>query len=507
MPFASHQSRHDRIALITIIGYALLITGIQLIDLARFIADDSYFYMTTARNLALTGQQTFSGIMPTNGVHPLWLYLLAGFYLFASQISIPFLYSAYSILPLSVLLLAIIIYTFWKIAEFLELNRLMLTILPISFMGGFSLIGSEAYLLTCCLGILILLSLKAGSRWIDALAIGLAAGAVFLARLDMVFLIAVYYLWLFATKQDIKFFLLAFAITVTIAVSYILTNIWFFGGAVPVSGWLKSSFPNLSIYGIDYMRLGTTLSGYNLLFGVVPILASTVMLFFLRRHLDSKRRLIWVLWGGSVLHLIYTTAFARGATQWLWYYVLPFMLGVFVLAVFIQHKISLQHQARAVTILLLIIAGFFGLYALRTAIRPLSWVDEGALMLEYIEAQNLADAVIIVGDNPGDVSFYSTNQVLGLDMLTTNQTYVRAMLQAENGLQFVLDSAQATGKPVYILLTSGTWLGQIRTSSGNTILSYYFQAPGFHESQYMGSVRLQQPIHVQPNLIVWDASQ
>ena len=45
----------------------------------RFVGEDQLFYLVVARNLALHGQQTFSGIFPTNGVHPLWQYLLAGY--------------------------------------------------------------------------------------------------------------------------------------------------------------------------------------------------------------------------------------------------------------------------------------------------------------------------------------------------------------------------------------------------------------------------------------------
>lgn len=45
----------------------------------NYIADDCYFYLVIARNLATTGQQTFSRVFPTNGFHPLWEYLLAAY--------------------------------------------------------------------------------------------------------------------------------------------------------------------------------------------------------------------------------------------------------------------------------------------------------------------------------------------------------------------------------------------------------------------------------------------
>ena len=44
-----------------------------------YIGDDPLFYLVVARNMVFSGIQSFSGIFPTNGVHPLWQYLLAGF--------------------------------------------------------------------------------------------------------------------------------------------------------------------------------------------------------------------------------------------------------------------------------------------------------------------------------------------------------------------------------------------------------------------------------------------
>lgn len=44
---------------------------------AGMFEDDAFFYLQIARNLALTGAVSFDGISATNGVHPLWLGVLA----------------------------------------------------------------------------------------------------------------------------------------------------------------------------------------------------------------------------------------------------------------------------------------------------------------------------------------------------------------------------------------------------------------------------------------------
>lgn len=42
------------------------------------VPDDGFYYLRIAQNLAFTGQQTFDGVNWTNGYHPLWGWLLAG---------------------------------------------------------------------------------------------------------------------------------------------------------------------------------------------------------------------------------------------------------------------------------------------------------------------------------------------------------------------------------------------------------------------------------------------
>src|ERR1035437_4085432 len=44
---------------------------------AVFPQDDFYYYYLTAKNVALHGFSSFDGIVPTNGYHPLWLWVLS----------------------------------------------------------------------------------------------------------------------------------------------------------------------------------------------------------------------------------------------------------------------------------------------------------------------------------------------------------------------------------------------------------------------------------------------
>jgi hypothetical protein len=45
-------------------------------DLVTYVADDTFYYLVLARNMAATGQLTFDGINTSTGVHPGWLALM-----------------------------------------------------------------------------------------------------------------------------------------------------------------------------------------------------------------------------------------------------------------------------------------------------------------------------------------------------------------------------------------------------------------------------------------------
>lgn len=61
----------------------LIFAGVLLLQLqvllGRMVPDDGFYYLQIARNLARLGRQTFDGIHWTNGYHPLWGWILAGF--------------------------------------------------------------------------------------------------------------------------------------------------------------------------------------------------------------------------------------------------------------------------------------------------------------------------------------------------------------------------------------------------------------------------------------------
>jgi hypothetical protein len=174
-----------------------------------------------------------------------------------------------------------------------------------------------------------------------------------------------------------------------------------------------------------------------------------------------------------------------------------------MLAIGAKQLVDIPRQKWFVTSSYLLAAFLFTGYSLRNVTREVTWEDQGATMLQYLDQNEISDAVIIVGDAAGKTAFYGNNQVMGLDMLTSNQRYVSQMMSAENGFQFVLDSARATNKEVYLLYTSGTWLGWLEHDQDYSLLSYLFLSPGSTIYEDMGTVDLGKPVSMQTNLAVW----
>jgi len=94
-----------------------------------FIWDDSYFYMVIARNIVLDGSQTFSNLYITNGIHPIWLYLLTGYSYLVSIFDPEILFNPVYAVPLSAFLVL------WAL---LISGRLLICLsFPVFYFAGF----------------------------------------------------------------------------------------------------------------------------------------------------------------------------------------------------------------------------------------------------------------------------------------------------------------------------------------------------------------------------------
>jgi hypothetical protein len=491
-----------RFEIILFLLYFLLAAIIQFVYTQHFIADDSYFYMTVARNIALSGQQTFSGIVPTNGVHPLWLYVLSLYSWISSLINSNYIYQPVSVIPISAMVLGSAAWFSWKSAHILGINRFVFTALPIGFLTTFPLLGSEAYVFYFCLSLLTLTAISSiGDTRYGHVLIGLTAALTFLARLDSIFFIVSFYLWYWITQKDFKRVCVSGAVAALPALIYMISNQVYFGSFFPISGWLKSSFPNPLIIGFVWNGVSTRVLGYNLFFGVFPLVVSTLILGLCRRSIPRQATVVYAFWGGSVMHFVYTGGFT--VADALWYYVLPVVLVTFAVALALRRFELSQRPAFSFLVFLGIVFSLVG-YAIRDAVRHSPGEGECETIYDYLVNNHIAHETIIAVDCPGQQAFRTTNHVIALDMLTANRRFVEDMRDSPNGFQFILDQAAREDKPAtYLIWTTNTWLGALAPDRSLNTVSYLFRYPDEGAYRYVGTITSGRPLTIRPDLVVW----
>lgn len=435
----------------------LLATGFWLRNPIVFIAEDCYFYAVVARNLALHGVQSFWGSEPTNGVHPLWLYLLAGYDWVVSWISPDLLRAPAFGVPLVTVITAVGALNFARVAERAELPRAAVVCIPVLFLAAFGLLYSEAHAAFLMHSVLarVVSDEDHDGRPRPVLA-GLAAAGVCLARLDNVFYVAAFlgwYAWRHLDRGVAARMLLASTVPL---VAYVGSNLVFFGSMVPVSGFLKSTFPlpNVGSFVVAGSGLVVMWSGYSVLFGWIPVGVGALTALTMRRRLTGIRSLVYPLLAGTVLHAIYTGFFTAGFTFWYWYYLLPIVLLAWSLACatapVVGPRLDQVLQWSAVAAL------GAALVATRLA-PPDEFRLEGLRTLRLVRQFGIERATILVSEWPGTLAFYTRNQVVAADMLTSNRRLVERMQQ--EGPAALLARARERDTPIeYVLFNGGLFL-------------------------------------------------
>lgn len=409
-----------------------------------FIAEDSYFYAVIARRLALDGQQTFSGVFPTNGFHPLWLYLLAGYSTLLGTIEPALLWRPNFAVPLSASLLCVAAYLLARTERALRLSPSSFILPPIVFVSVLGVLYSEAHALLAALAWLCWLIARIdGGQRVSGWVLGSATALVVLARLDMVFLSAAVLVWaVVRARHDMRWLTAVFASCTVLIAPYLASNWWFFGGVMPISGWLKSSFPVPTPSGFTGGWSALSLSEYAVGYGVVPVcLAATVSATALRRA--RAPALLLVLTAGAAGHMAYTMLFASWC-GWNWYYVLPMLAGSLAWSVVLRDvsRRSLVASAQALALTAVAAAGLFYKVSWDDRSRPMKRIQQ------YLSSPAAAGRTVFVSELPGEAAFLGRSNVIAADMLTASRRAYARVVEATDPWAALLDECARAGHPL-----------------------------------------------------------
>ena len=178
---------------------------------------------------------------PTNGVHPLWTLLLAGYTWVVALVSINVVRDGAYGVPLVLALLGLGAMNFMDVADRAGLPRAVLVFPLLVYLSVFGVVYSEAHTAFLAHSCLARQACRDDDGESRPVLVGLAASAVFLARLDSVFYVGAFMVWYAVRHRSLSKAAKMVCACAGPACLYVGVNLLYFGGAAPISGYLKST--------------------------------------------------------------------------------------------------------------------------------------------------------------------------------------------------------------------------------------------------------------------------
>lgn len=424
----------DRTLIAALLGVAAYSCAMGARDVRYFLAqgaDDAAYYLRVAEYAARGQGFTFDGLAPTNGFHPLWAWLLTGFYKLAPVGPETMLRLVW---VLQSLLMSASAWLLWRLLR-RSAGSWPAALGAVLFMGRLYYTGRGG-MESSLLLLLVVVFLDLAERWrpphglARAGAMGGLAGVVMLSRLDAVFVAgALAAAWCLAgggAKRRGGTAAVVFAVAALVVLPYLASNLRDFGHLVPISGMLKSSFPHPGWHVAAF-----SLGGQDAL--VLLFTTALCVLFLLTRLLPAAgpepvlvRSLLPALVLGVLAHELYSALFVKwGAFSW--HFVLVRLALALVLPVLLARVVA-PHGRRAA-------AGWaagtllVALASLAPVIRrdwrtdyTQSWTVQAYEAARWAQQNTPADAVFAMRD-AGNFGWFSRRRVVNLDGIVNTFAY------------------------------------------------------------------------------------
>jgi hypothetical protein len=436
-----------------------------------FIPDDTYYYLTIARNVASGAGFTFDRLHATNGFQFLWQMMLVPVAaLVGGTLDGP-------LTAIAVLQGALVSTGAWFSVKGLRAMgvspRAMAIGLavtlgnPLVFKMLFS--GMEAALGFCVLSAYATVLLRiirtetVGIR--DALAGGLIASLLVLARLDYAVLLVALglVLWRRRSRDGLRPTAVVVCLVAVALAGYLTWNAVTFDTALPVSGLAKSWYLSEQmiwdrVFGglMNLLRLPLVIGGQvwsvvssrpTLAAGAVAVAAASVMVVraafaFDRRSLD-RIRLLGNYALAVLAHVLYLFIYMGRFAITFWYYVPEVVLVIFALTVVIDSVRARGGAGRATTAAIaamvavaLVYGAMYLLYTFDSSrkTRFVAARETGLWMSQHLDPD-----ARIGSWNAGALSYFSRRQVINLDGLVNDVGFVREYLSQGRVVEYVAD--------------------------------------------------------------------
>lgn len=411
----------------------LLAAGLFLFSPGKFPADDGFFYLQIAHNIASGNGITFHEISDTNGFHPLWQAICAALAFLVPGAKGNLIYAVW----------AVQILLFWGAIAYLPVGLEQssrfrptgVSFLALVFLGMGTLYLTEAFL-TLFLLVRMIFFVAVSGVWQERVELkisflfGFVAGLLLLSRLDNVFVITALSLVFFQHTRSFRLLPIASYLAggSLVVVPYLAWNYLTFGHLLPISGVIKSSFPIIQESGPGglAMSLGIFCLGY------------LAFLLLIRKEEGFSWRIALCI--GSLIHLLYISLFQGATAQWYWvsqYIVVALLLTdvvAYLLEKWIDRFLPSNTWKMGLVVLMIVPAIAMSWLKLRyefsfSGVKSLQVqsVDPVESFAKELNKRLPAGTAILVYDTPGKLAWYSDLRIIPTDGLVNDYAYEEAL--------------------------------------------------------------------------------
>lgn len=411
--------------------------------------DDASYYLKIAQNFSEGKGFSFDGINATNGFQPLWQYtLIPLIYLnLKPELTLRIVF----ILQLILLSVSSIIFYHTQFKFFKAEAILPGGIIFLTFVFFNAVNGMETALMIFFISMLYFYVIKknipAVYNFKNEFVTGIILGFVILSRLDMIFLAVAAGMFILAgilfnkELREKKLIRLSAIIsgTIIIVCPYLVYNYFSFGNIIPISGYLKTTFP---LYD-GKEKLKYILAYRECIFVVLSFIYLVWFLFNLQKinQKTSDKKLykfcmaIFALF--VMMYFLYTVLFLNWVI-FSWYFISYSIFASLVVSLPVNYLLNLQNQTlKNLSIffisLVLTIYGVYKIYNLyenRFLQAGDNWNIESYKAAQWTK-DNTNESDIFAMKDAGHFSFFSGRSVINLDGLVNNFEY-QEVLKSKN---------------------------------------------------------------------------
>lgn len=412
-------------------------------------SDDSFYYFKTAFNITEGNGATFDGINPTNGFHPLWMLILLPIYtLTQGNLDLAFKF-IYGLLTIQFCLSAYLVYRIIKrfSGTVAATTTILLLLNPVVFNQFFN--GLESGLLIFLILILFSTALKTDIVSISAplgkrLLLGFLLGLIFLCRLDTAFMmigLAISTLIFFRLDfwkpntflRILQTYLPVISVFILTAAPYFIWNYTTNGQFMPISGAIKTSFPDitfntryLTFVGWMPYTLFILLSLIALVIDLTRSNSRIRQLIATKSQGNSAYILVIGFWIGCFLHFTYSIAYTKwGTFYWHFASYIPCLLLFASILLSTAFRIFKNSTTFRVLTSILIVASGLGLqwFTLSEKFRIHQKWHQAAM---WVRENTPPDAVLGMTDC-GYFGYFNQRTTVNLDGLINGYAYQEAL--------------------------------------------------------------------------------